>query len=318
MPRKTSAAARLFLISRHLQPDERPLKEERASSTALLIAASMVVIDEHPEYAGAKSGISAKFCRHVLQTHSAGTRLLLRLAHRRWFFRVLKFLEQNSIPGIVRHYALRKKCLGLFARDALQNGIAQVVVLGAGLDPLALALHWEFRDARFWEIDHPATQRLKTEAAGDVDTTRFHFVPADLAAGQIDAAILNETGFDSARKTLWIAEGLFMYFPESVVANLLTAAARLTASGSRFAFTFMEPRQDGQIRFQRQTRLVDRWLSWRGEPFVWGLERSQVSQLAQPWKVMRVFDENHLRGLDSSHGDFPPAAGELICLAEIQ
>ena len=109
-----------------------------------------------------------------------------------------------------------------------------------------------------------------------------------------------------------------MYLPEAVVANLLSSAARLSAWGSRFAFTFMERHQDGRIRFREQTRLVDCWLSWRGEPFVWGLEQSHISQLAQPWKVLRVLDENDLRALDSSTGDFPLAAGELICLTEIR
>jgi methyltransferase (TIGR00027 family) len=307
----------LFSISRGLQPDERALKNERASSTALLIAASMVVIDEHQEYADARSGISVKFCAQVLQTHSAGTRLFLRLAHRRWFFRVMKFLEQNTIPGILRHYALRKKCLALLVREALRDGIAQVVVLGAGLDPLALTLHREFRAACFWEIDHPATQRLKREATRDVDAQRFHFIATDLGAGRIDPATLNKTGFDSTQRTIWIAEGLFMYLPEAVVSNLLSAAAGLSAQGSRFAFTFMEPRRDGRIRFKRQTRLVDYWLGWRGEPFVWGLERSRIPHLAQPWKVVRVLDENDLRALDSSAGDFPLAAGELICVTEI-
>lgn len=309
---------RLCSISRDRQPDERPLKEERASSTALLIAASMVLIDEHPEYAGARSGISAEFSAGFLQTHSAATRLFLRLATRSWFFRVLKFLEQNTVPGIVRHYALRKKCLALFAREALQDGIAQVVVLGAGLDPLALALHREFPAARFWEIDHPATQRLKRKAAEDVDAGRFHFIAADFGTAQIDSAMLSNTAFDTAQRTLWIAEGLFMYLAEAVVANLLGSAARLSARGSRFAFTFMEPRRDGRIRFQRQTRLVDYWLNCRGEPFVWGLEPSHISRVAQPWEVVRIFDENDLRALDSSPDDFPLAAGELICVTEIK
>ena len=278
----------------------------------------MVVIEEHQEYAGARSGIPGNLCAQVLRIHSAGTRLFLRLARRPWFFRVAKFLEENTVPGILRHYALRKKCLALFAREALQDEIAQIVVLGAGLDPLALTLHREFRTARFWEIDHPATQRLKTKAEADIDTKRFHFVAVDLGASQIDTAMLENTGFDSAKRTLWIAEGLFMYLPEAVVANLLSFAAGHSASGSRFAFTFMEPRRDGRIRFQRQTRLVDFWLSWRGEPFVWGLERNRISQLAQPWTVVRLFDENDLRALDSSPDDFPLPAGELICLTEIR
>jgi methyltransferase (TIGR00027 family) len=277
----------------------------------------MVVIDEHQEYEGARSGIPGDCCRRFLEAHSAGTRLFLGLAHRPGFLSVVKFIEGSTVPGILRHYALRKKCLALVAREALHDAVKQIVVLGAGFDPLALALHREFHAACFWEIDHPATQRAKTEAAVDVDVTRFHFLAADLAAGQIDPAMLTETGFDSTRRTLWIAEGLLMYFPEAAVANLLHSAAGLSARGSRFAFTFMEPRRDGKIRFHGQTRLVDWWLSWRGEPFVWGLERSQIARLAQPWKVVRVFDEYDLRGLDSSPGDFPLAAGELICLAEI-
>ena len=284
----------------------------------MLIAASMVVIDEHQEYAGARSRVPGDFCAQVLQVYSAATRLFLRLARRRWFLRVVKFIEESTVPGILRHYALRKKCLALFARDALQDGITQIVVLGAGLDPLALTFHREFRAARFWEIDHPATQRVKTKVAADVDGQRFHFIPTNLAAGRIDPAMLEKTGFDSAQRTLWIAEGLFMYFPETVVADLLRAAAGISARESRFAFTFMEPRRDGRIRFRKQTKLVDWWLNWRGEPFVWGLGRSDISRLASPWEVDRVLDENDLRALDSSPAGFPLAAGELICLTEIR
>jgi methyltransferase (TIGR00027 family) len=276
----------------------------------------MVVIDGHQEYAGARPATSGKFCNRVLQVHSALTRLFLRLAHRRWFFHVVKFLEQSTIPGILRHYALRKKRIAFFAREALQDGIAQVVVLGAGLDPLALTLHREFPAARFWEIDHPATQGLKKEAMGQVDTERFHFLAVNLVSGQFDLAILNQSGFDSTRRTLWIAEGLLMYFPKAVVANLLKSAARITAMGSRLAFTFMEPRRDGRIRFRNQSKLVDWWLSWRGEPFVWGLEQDRIAQIAEPWQVERVVDENDLRALDSSSGSFRLAAGELICLGE--
>jgi methyltransferase (TIGR00027 family) len=278
----------------------------------------MVVIDGHPEYAGARPGTSGELGRRVLQIHSALTRLFLRLAPRRWFFSVVKFIERSTVPGILRHYALRKKCLALFAREALRDGITQVVVLGAGLDPLALTLQREFPDGRFWEIDHPATQRLKTEAMGPVDAHRFHFVAVNLVSGEIDLAMLNQSGFDAASRTLWIAEGLLMYFPEAVVAHLLSSAPTLSAPGSRLAFTFMEPRRDRRVRFRNQSRLVDWWLSWRGEPFVWGLERNRISHLAEPWQIDRIVDDKDLHALDSSPGSFSLAAGELICLAELR
>ena len=62
-------------------------------------------------------------------------------------------------PGILLHYALRKKCTRELVRLAFANGIAQVVILGAGFDPLSPELQGEFPTARFWEIDHPATPR---------------------------------------------------------------------------------------------------------------------------------------------------------------
>ena len=109
-----------------------------------------------------------------------------------------------------------------------------------------------------------------------------------------------------------------MYFPEAVVTSLLRAAAGISPTHSRLAFTFMEPRGDGRVRFRNQSRLVDWWLSWRGEPFVWGLERNRISRVAEPWRVERVVDENDLHALESSPGSFRLAAGELICLAELR
>ncbi|HEX3528449.1 MAG TPA: class I SAM-dependent methyltransferase [Thermoanaerobaculia bacterium] len=77
--------------------------------------------------------------------------------------------ETFVIPGIMLHYAVRKLFLEDAVRAALttssgDSGILQVVVLGAGLGTLALRLHRERPDVRFFECDHPATQRFKRQA----------------------------------------------------------------------------------------------------------------------------------------------------------
>jgi methyltransferase (TIGR00027 family) len=293
------------------------MKNEQASSTALLIAASLVLMHNNPEYAGLVSARAAALCANFLKSSSQTPRALLNLVRRRWFQRLASQIERLTVPGILRHYALRKKCLAQLAREALENDIAQIVVLGAGFDPLALELHHEFPRARFWEIDHPATQHQKSRAAGEIDAERFHFVAADLTIDQVGASMLASTGFDLRQRTFWIAEGLLMYFPEKIVMSLLSSTAELSAPNSRFAFTFMQPRPDGRIRFQQQTRLVDWWLRHRGEPFAWGIERSHMAEFVRPWHVLQIFDDSDLRALDLSSGNFPLATGELICLAEI-
>jgi methyltransferase (TIGR00027 family) len=226
-------------------------------------------------------------------------------------------IERITIPGILLHYALRKKCIRELVRSALTNGVTQVVVLGAGFDPLSSELQQEFPSAQFWEIDHPATQRHKVRACSGIGIERVHFVAVDLSAFGLDREALIGSGFDPAKRTFWIAEGLLMYFPADVVSFLTKTLSTLSASGSELAFTFMEKQGDGRVRFSSQTKLVDSWLRRRGEPFLWGTTRNELANIVSPWRVIQFFDHNNLRARESDLTDEVIAQGEVICLAEI-
>ena len=233
------------------------------------------------------------------------------------FGRSRRFVERITIPGILLHYALRKKCIGELVRSALANGVTQVVILGAGFDPLSSELQREFPTAVFWEIDHPATQRHKVRACSEIGIEQVHFVAVDLSAAGLDREALINSDFDPAKRTFWIAEGLLMYFPADVVSSLIRTLSTLSAPGSEFVFTFMEKQGDGQLRFDSQTKLVDSWLRRRGEPFLWGTTRSELAEFIRPWRVTRFFDHNDLRHMESDLGDEVIAKGEVICLAAI-
>jgi methyltransferase (TIGR00027 family) len=226
-------------------------------------------------------------------------------------------IERITIPGILLHYVLRKKCIATLARLALVNGATQVVIIGAGFDPLSFELHQDFPGAQFWEIDHPATQHHKLRAFPKIGVQRLHFIAADLNATGLDKEALIKSGFDMAQRTFWIAEGLLMYLPADIVSSSMRTLKSLSAPGSQFAFTFMEKQGDGRIRFDSQSRLVDWWLRRRGEPFLWGTTRSELVDLVRPWRVIRFFDHNDLRQMESGLADEPIAKGEVICLAEI-
>jgi methyltransferase (TIGR00027 family) len=292
------------------------VQNEEASGTALLIAASLVLLHGHPKYSGLVSKTSADLCAHTLERYSLQTRLLLKIVRHGWFRPIAKLIERITIPGILLHYALRKKCIAALARSALTNGARQVVVVGAGFDPLCLDLQRDFPDVQFWEIDHPATQRHKARVFLEIDGERLHFVAVDLNAA-LDGETLIKSGFDPAQRTFWIAEGLLMYLPADIVFSLMRTLKSLSASGSEFAFTFMERQSDGRIRFHSQSKLVDWWLRGRGEPFLWGTTRGELADLMRPWRVIRFFDHDNLRELGPGLADEPIAKGEAICLAEI-
>jgi methyltransferase (TIGR00027 family) len=290
---------------------------EHASRTALLIAGSLVLLHRDGKHSSLVSKTSADLCARVLENHSAQTRWFSKIVRQSWFRPIAKLIERITIPGILLHYALRKKCIRELVRSALANGVPQVVILGAGFDPLCSELNREFPTARFWEIDHPATQRHKVHACSEIGIERVHFVAVDLAAAGLEKEALIKSDFDPAKRTFWIAEGLLMYFPADVVSSLMKTLSTLSAPGSEFAFTFMEKQGDGQLRFDSQTKLVDSWLRRRGEPFLWGTTRSELANIVSPWRVIRIFDHNDLRNMESDLSDEIIAKGEVICLADI-
>jgi methyltransferase (TIGR00027 family) len=293
------------------------VQHEQASRTALLIAASLVLLHHDAKYSRLVSKTSADLCGFVLEKHSSRIRLFSKIVRQRWFRPIAKLIERITIPGILLHYVLRKKCISELARSAIAKGVAQVVILGAGCDPLSSELQREFSTVRFWEIDHPATQREKVRACSDMGIKGVHFIAVDLSAAGFDRHALIRDGFDSAKPTFWIAEGLLMYFSADIVSSLLTILSGLSAPGSQLAFTFMEKQRDGHIRFDSQTKLVTWWLRTRGEPFLWGTARNELAAFVRPWRVIRFFDHRDLRGLDSELADKTIAKGEVICLAEI-
>ena len=293
------------------------MQDEQASRTALLIAASLVLLHHDAKYSRLVSRTSADLCAHVLEKHSSQTRLFSKIVRQTWFRPIANLVEGVTIPGILLHYALRKKCIRELVRSALANGVAQVVILGAGFDSLSSELQLEFPTARFWEIDHPATQRHKVRACSEIGIERVHFVAVDLNAASLDREALIGSGFDPAKRTFWIAEGLLMYFPADIVSSLTRTMSSLSAPGSQLAFTFMEKQRDGQIRFDSQTKFVTWWLRIRGEPFLWGTTRSELAEFVRPWRVLRFFDHHDLRKIGSELADEVIARGEVICLAAI-
>jgi methyltransferase (TIGR00027 family) len=154
-------------------------------------------------------------------------------------------------------------------------------------------------------------------ACSEIGTERVHFIAIDLSVAVLEREALINSGFDPAKRTFWIAEGLLMYFPANIVSALMKTLSNLSAAGSQLAFTFMEKKQDGNIGFDSQTGLVDWWLRIRGEPFLWGSTRSELAEVIRPWRIIKFFDHNDLRDMESDLSDDIIAKGEVICLAGI-
>ena len=242
------------------------MKENAPSNTALIVAAGLQLARHLP-------GLD-RVLPHEAIVHGAR---VLRRAHPRmaamldkpWFVRFCGRLERATLPGFVLHLALRKRRLRDLAQGAIGDGCRQVVLLGAGFDTLCMELQASHPQLACFEIDHPATQRVKRAAAG-ADAGGITFVAVDLAQRPLAEVLAACPQFDPKVPTLFVAEGLLMYVPLAAVAALFEQIAR-TGPANRVAFTWLAPQADGKPNFSRRSRLIDAWLALRGEPFLSGM-----------------------------------------------
>ena len=215
-------------------------------------------------------------------------------------------VERFSIPGVRTHYVLRKKIIEREVREAIREGFRQVVIVGAGFDVLSFRLATEFPLVRFMELDHPATQSAK-RVVGERHGSNIEFVAADLRNTSIDVAV------DREKKTVFVVEGVLMYFSEEQVVAILQSIRRAAKSG-RLIITAME-----SDAFAGSTWMAKWWLKRRGEPFRWALPpAAAASFFAQSgFNVLRVYGAEEIRAaLPPRAAGRRVASGEFIVVAE--
>ena len=149
------------------------------------------------------------------------------------------------------------------ARRAIDAGVRQILVLGAGLDTFAYRLEPR-ENLRVFELDHPATQRDKRARLADAgidEPSHLAFVAHDFEQGDMRRA-LAAAGLDVASRTFVLWLGVTPYLTEDAVFVTLSALAGLPG-GVEIVFDYANPShaiEDKQARAS-MTRWLRRWPS---------------------------------------------------------
>ncbi|BBZ43418.1 putative S-adenosyl-L-methionine-dependent methyltransferase [Mycobacterium parmense] len=157
--------------------------------------------------------------------------------------------------------AARTRFFDAFFAEAAQAGIRQAVILASGLDARAYRLAWPDGMTVF-EIDQPQVLQFKAatlDGLGATPRADLRAVPVDLR--QDWPKVLQENGFDKARPTAWIAEGLFGYLPPQAQDRLLDNITALSAPGSRLAVEAIpdKPERDTEKAREMMRRATAKW-----------------------------------------------------------
>ena len=167
--------------------------------------------------------------------------------------------------------------------SAIDRGVRQVVVGAAGYD--GRAFRYAKPGVRWFEVDHPATQRDKLERLQRLGITAPHvrFVEADFTRDPI-ADRLHAAGLEAAVPSLFLLEGVAVYLEPAVLETVLEQFRQAAAPGSRLAISVSLSREHDEgarARFQAAVAAL-------GEPARSTLDADQAEDLLARtgWRTM--------------------------------
>lgn len=259
---------------------------EKPSKTAYKVALNILTLGTIPEMAEVlPPGIAAATERLLISSEAASAKSV-RCARSPRMVSVYKAFDW-MMPGQFKAFAHRKAFCEQQVREGIATGTTEVLVLGAGYDTMGWRLAPEFPDVAFFEIDHPATARLKRKGIEEMGKpSNLHLIAADLGQRKLIDVLTDDKDWNLPGTATIIAEGLLQYLAPKTVQDLLCQCASIIGDG-RMAFTFIPTREDGRPDAGPRTGLVLWLLKVGGEPWLWSARPEELGQFleASGWKI---------------------------------
>jgi len=198
----------------------------------------------------------------------------------------------ERVQAMINGMAMRTKFFDDYLNTVSSGGIRQAVILASGLDSRAYRLPWPTGTV-VYEIDQPEVVEFKTRVLADLGaqpTAERRTVGIDLREDWPTA--LQAAGFDPARPTAWLAEGLLIYLPPEAQDRLFDTITGLSAPGSAVATEYVPGIMDFDADKAREmaSNLRERGLDLDMPSLVYAGPRSHVMEYldTKGWAVTGV------------------------------
>jgi methyltransferase (TIGR00027 family) len=187
---------------------------------------------------------------------------------------VLQFANAHPLASIGRLFTAARSLIAEDAlSEAIERGVRQIVILGAGLDTLALRRPHGARQIRIYEVDHPATQAWKRQRLAEAQLPLppwLVFVPVDFERDDLGET-LAAAGFQQNSPAFFTWLGVVPYLTQNAIGSTLDYSASIQPS--EVVFDYMEPPQAFSEemkelvakRTEQLEKMDERWAS-RFEP----------------------------------------------------
>jgi methyltransferase (TIGR00027 family) len=208
-----------------------------------------------------------------------GWRVFLRLVYLPGLRSAVLSLRERRMPGTLGAILCRTRYVDDVLKRSLEEGIEQLVILGAGFDSRAYRIAG-MEKVQVFEVDLPGTRKLKQiriekvlgAVPENVTLVSMNFDQQDLSD------ILRAAGFQKGKRTLFIWEGVTQYLTAEAVNGTLEFVSGVSGAGSGIVFTYV---RRGIIDGTARPEWFRPFLSFAervGSPFVFGLDPVGLEQ----------------------------------------
>jgi methyltransferase (TIGR00027 family) len=249
------------------------MKNGKASQTADMVTALRALESFKPE--------DERVCYDPLAKSFLGGAFAL-FARNKLLTRIALWNAERRRPGamgVASYIAVRTRHIDECLKESLRNGIQQVVILGAGYDSRAYRFDDLKARVRIFEVDHPATQKMKKHKLHKI----FGQLPGHVVYVSVDFVTqkfgerLLEHGYDTSLKTLFIWEGVTYYITAEAVDETLAFVAENSGEGSRIIFDYApKALLDGKWDPEAARGYNPEFLKKKGEPWTFGIEDGTI------------------------------------------
>jgi len=155
---------------------------------------------------------------------------------------VLQFANKHPVASIGRLFtAARSRIAEDVLSGAVERGVRQIVILGAGLDTFALRNPHGARQIRIYEVDYPATQAWKRHRLAEAEIAVppwLIFVPVDFERDDMGEQLVG-AGFQQNSPAFFTWLGVVPYLTEDAIGRTLDYISSI--QDSEVVFDYMEP-----------------------------------------------------------------------------
>jgi methyltransferase (TIGR00027 family) len=245
---------------------EKNKKRKGSSKMAELIALHRVAESALPE--------GQRICYDPYAVHFVDPEILEFARKNPEKTRAMREHYERLFPGLGSSIRARVRYFDDFIKAATEEGLEQLVILGAGYDTRAYRIEGLKGNVnvKVFEVDHPGTQSLKKEKIEKIFgrlPDHVVYVPVDFETEGMGQKLLGN-GYDRSKKTLFLIEGLVMYIPPKAVDEILSFIVNNSARGSEVLFDyFLQSVVDGICETGKNMR---DFAAQQGEPFLFGIE----------------------------------------------